>query len=181
MQFVKLIRMNRKVGPFILLGVLFIILVFIVGLRYGKRVANTDAVVSVVLSITPTPTTEVKTEPLIFLTFIHEGCDIQFLYPDTIKTGKEASDSATLTQDNTEAVSISCAKLNDIQKMITDPKLATEEVKLNTQTIKARTNPDDPSQKLYFQVRNPKNGRQVFIVINKNLYPLFASTLQYLP
>lgn len=171
--------MNKKLGPYFLLGFLFVILVFIIGVKYGKKVESTNKVIDFAMSITPTKVPS-PTSPLSFKTFTHDGCGIQFLYPESLKIDKNGSAEARLSDGKTEAVQMNCSKTNDLQVMISGTKLATEEIKLKTQTIKARFDAQDSSQKLYFQVRNPLNGKVIFIGIEKNLFPLFESTLQYL-
>jgi hypothetical protein len=168
--------MNQKKGPFVLLGVLFVLLVFIVGVKYGKQVEKADKTISFVLSITPTRPPE-PTKPIGYSTFLNKGCGVQFLYPDTLKVEKNASAEASLVEGKAEAVQISCAKENPIQAMLLSPdtKLATQEAKLKTQTIKTRTQ----TGTVYFQIKNPQNGKQVYVAIDSHFYPLFESTLQF--
>lgn len=174
--------MNQKIGPFVLLGSLFIVLVFILGVRYGKHVEKTDKVIAYVLSITPTKTPE-PTKPASYLTFLNKGCGVQFLYPEILKVDKNGTAEASLKEGSAEAVQLSCEKNNEIQKIVfsSDSKIATEEVKFKAATIKARTDQKNSSSMLYFQIRNPQNGKMVSVAILKNYFPLFASTLQYIP
>jgi len=169
--------MNQKKGPFVLLGVLFVLLVFIVGVKYGKQVEKADKTISFVLSITPTKPPE-PTKPVSYATFLNKDCGVQFLYPNTLKVEKNASAEASLVEGKAEAVQISCAKNNPIQAILLSPdtKLATQEAKLKSQTIKTRT---DASHILYFQIKNPLNGKQVYVAIDSHFYPLLESTLEF--
>ena len=170
--------MNKKLGPFILLGSLVFLLIFIFGVRYGKKVEKTNEAVNFMLSLPPTkaPT---PTKPINFKTFKHEGCGVQFLYPEMLRVDKNASDQASLRDESSEAIVLTCNKVNSIHTQLLENKLATEEIKLKNQAIKARTDRNDPNKKLLFEVRNPINGKQIAVSINKNLFPLFENTLQY--
>jgi hypothetical protein len=172
--------MNKKLGPYFLLGFLFVILVFIVGVKYGKRVESTNKVIDFALSIPPTkPPT--PTVPISFKTLTNKGCGVQFLYPETLKVATNSTEEAALKDGAAAVVQINCRKTNDLEAMVTGNKLATEEIKLKSQTLKARTDPEDSSHKLYFQIKNASNRKQIYVGIDKNVYPLFESTLQYLP
>ncbi len=172
--------MNKKVGPFILFGVLIIILIFAVGVKYGKKVAKTDTVINFLLSITPTKSPDV-TKPLEFKTYKNAGCGVQFLYPAAYKIQTDASEEAVLSENSFEVLHVYCSKANKIKTMISDPKLATEEVKLKNQTLKMRVEKIDNSQSLIFQTKNPLTTTSIYVSVDKKFYPLFESTLQFNP
>lgn len=77
-------------APYILLLVLFIILVFIVGVRYGQRIEKTNKAISYVLKISPTT---VPTEvPAKTKNYKNQACEIDLVYPGNLKL-KEATPS----------------------------------------------------------------------------------------
>src|SRR3989338_5109256 len=106
---------------------LFIILVFIIGVRYGQRVEKTNKVIDYLTSLPPSPTREPSQKPLEFKTYKHDGCNIQFLYHSSLKKIEEASYSAKLA-GGAHALEFDCTK-DSARKLLESEKLATAEIK----------------------------------------------------
>ncbi len=172
-------KQTRK-APYIFLLVLFIIVVFLVGINYGKQVEKANKAIQFVLSITPSvAATPLPIKPITFNTYKQLTCGVQFLYPDTLEVEKESTNEAVFSsKEDASSLQVICEKSNELISIINDPKIATAEVKFKTVTLKAREETEDS---LTFQIRNPRNGKQIYVRIHKNLYPLFENTLQYLP
>ena len=172
--------MHKKIGPFILLTLLLLFIVFIIGTRYGQRVGAENKYINFVMSITPTPS-PLPTSAVQFKSFANKGCGLQFLIPNNVKADINSSAEARLGDGNGNVVEFSCAKNNDVQTILTssDPSIATEEVQFQNQKLKARTNIENNTKVYYFQIKNPLNGKQVTIGIDKGFFPLFERTLEF--
>ncbi len=165
---------GQKLLPYAFLVVLFLIAVFILGVKYGKRVEQADKTIKYTLSIPPTQP-PVSPTPLKYMTYSSKACGVQFLYPSFLKSTGETSMSATLKQNSSSMIVISCEKTSDIAKMLKDPKIATAEVTLKNRKIQTKKVGDT----LYFQTTNPYHGTSINVSITQDLYPLFANTLQF--
>ncbi len=109
--------MPKKNLPYFFLFFLFIILVFILGVRYGQKVERTNKTISYLLKISPTATPKPTLPPLAFHTYNHVGCAVSFLVPNLIEKTKESSTSALFsTQSKTLALAIMCEKKPLIQE-----------------------------------------------------------------
>src|SRR3990167_2155584 len=101
---------HRKTTPYIFLGFLLLVLLFIVGVRYGQHVEKTNKLTSYLISIAPTATPAPSTAPLAFKTYKHAPCGIQFLLPTSFTTVKEGSEGAMLQEAGTIKISFECQK-----------------------------------------------------------------------
>jgi len=144
--------MTKKIGPIIFVAGLLVILIFIIGVRYGEKVEKINKKVDFYLSIAPTK--PAPTSPsLEFKTYQHEGCGISFLYPSFFKVEKESSNEATI-KNSKKFVSFNCH-----QKAATEPTV-------------------DP-QYSSFEKINPKNGKKIVFTVEKSLLPLLEKTLEF--
>lgn len=172
--------MNRKMGPYFLLGSLFVLLVFILGVKYGKKVEITNKKINFLLSITPSKA-PIPTQPISFKTFKNDGCGVQFLYPESFKVLKNSSVEASLEENDSEILRINCEKTGELQTKLSSSTQPKEDIKFKNLTPKAVVDPKDSQKRLFFQIRNGLSGKQIYIMISRNFFPLFESTLQYLP
>lgn len=87
----------HKKGPYILLGTLTIVLIFIVGVRYGQHVEKTNKVINYVLSITPSPTMKsVTPTPVVYQNYKSKKWGLTFTFPDNLQIKESATASAIL-------------------------------------------------------------------------------------
>jgi hypothetical protein len=169
----------RKKVPYIFLGILIVIVIFILGVKLGGRVEKTNKVIDVILSLPPTKT-PAPTKPIAFDTFKHKECGIQFLYPKTLKAEKISTEDAHLVANGTdEEIYVNCSKSNYLTTILNENNVTTSEAQLKNQKIKIYTLKTDSQEFASFQVKNPSNGKLITVVIDKNLYPLFENTVQY--
>lgn len=165
-----------KLKPYLLLFILIIILAFIIGARYGQKVEQTNKAINYVLSIPPTKPPPPTVKPLQFKTYKNEDCGLQFLYPSTVSLEEETTASATFAEKNNPVIIFSCEKNNDIAAILKDGKVASEEIQFQNKKLVTKTKQDY----LYWQFKNPKNLKNIFVSINKNLLPLFDNSLQFI-
>lgn len=145
----------KKKGPWIVLLILFLILIFVVGVRYGQQVEKANKVIDFVISLTPSPPTQTPTPaPIEYKTYIGKQCATQFLYPSYIKLIKEASDSARFEQNNEVKIQYSCA--------LKDPKYATDSAALVNKSF-----------------YNSLTGRTVYFNLEKGLLPLIERSITF--
>jgi len=170
--------MALKKSSLIFLLILFVTLVFIIGVRYGQRVEKTNKIINYLISLPPSPTLQPTQIPLEFKTYTNKDCGISFLYPQNLKL-KSASEEAIFKEDNQTKIEVSCSKKNKIAAILEDEKSATGEV-----TFKAKKTPVkivNKGQTYAIKFLNPKNTKIVFVSIAKSLYPLFEKSLEFLP
>lgn len=171
--------MAKKSTPYIFLIILAVILTFILGVRYGKNVEQTNKTISYLLTLTPAQKQPLPmaTESIRFITYTNKQCGVQFLYPSYLDK-KESSDSAIFTKSGLTVVKIDCDKAIGIKE---EPKLATQEVQFKNKKIIAQDQKTDGNELLSFTIYNTIKGKNISVTVEKNLYPLFENTLQFLP
>src|SRR5437660_1327007 len=97
-----------KKAPYVLLLLLFVILVFIVGVRYGQRVEKANKVIDYVLRLTPNVSPTQAQPEIQFKTYTHTNCGVSFLYPSYLSPQDVSTTSATLAAKEADYVNISC-------------------------------------------------------------------------
>ena len=167
--------MPKKLLPYFFLLFLVIILVFIIGVRYGQRVEKTNKTIDYVLSLTPTkPVTSPK--PVEYKKYVNSTCGIEFLYRSTM-TKKESTVSAVFTEDGEEKLEIDCFPQSQLLEVLKDKNVATAEIEFQNKKIESKV---IKNKDVYvFSIAHPKTKKQLNISINKNLYPLFERTLEF--
>lgn len=168
--------MNAKKGPLILIVFLIVVLVFVLGVRYGQRVEMTNKTVSLALSLTPAGPTVTKS-PLQFATYTSKDCGVEFLYPSSVSLIKRSTEEAKLSQDSALAVAFSCAKNPSFAPFFEDKSVVTSQVTFQKQVYKARVRKTDSQKYLFFTLRNPLTGKTVSLAVEEKLYPLLQSSL----
>lgn len=98
--------MNDK-APFFLLFGLTVVLVFVIGLRYGQYVERTNTQNAVVASSTPEPKMIPK-KPVGYSSFKHNGCGVELLIPTSLSKASESSTSAVFHDESRAVLSFSC-------------------------------------------------------------------------
>jgi len=148
--------MPKKIGPYILLFALMLVLIFIIGVRYGQNVEKTNKTINAyLLSITPKPSP--TTIPLQFKTYHSKTCGISFLYPDSLTKEKETSLSARFDEDKNPVLEFECEKNNYLT-----PTAATAD-----------------SQTAILTKINTKNGKRIIFTISRSLQPLIEKSLEF--
>lgn len=164
--------MNSKIGPYILLGLLALTLIFILGVRYGQKVEKTNRFIEYAISL-PTGRPQPTTAPLAFNTFMNKECGIKFLYPLALEIQTNSSESAILTENKKPVIQINCLEIP--VKSTERKNIAIEEVQLKNKKIIAEV----INNQLSFNLVNPLNGKTLSIFIVKNLYPLFEKSFEF--
>lgn len=168
--------MKNKKLPFVFLLALFIILIFILGVRYGQQVERTNKAINYLISLPPSPTAQPSEVPLGFKTFINKVCGIQFLYPQSETIKDQSSQSAQIQEKNKTLVSFNCEKTNEIIPLWNEGSVSTSEVKLNNLSYQTRIN--NKSQ-IIFQIKNPRNGKITYAQVDQSFLPLFQKSFEF--
>lgn len=173
--------MNLKRGSIFFLLFLFIILVFIVGVRYGQRVEKTNKIINYLISLPPTQTPQPTQKPVEFQTYSNKSCGIQFLYPNFLTKIQEASTGARFTEGNDTTLTVECDKKSVMKSILEDQTIATQEVTFKNKKITVKAEAVGGKEILVFNYINPKNNKMIFIYVDKSLYPLFEKSLEFTP
>ncbi len=170
--------MSKKITPYIFLGALVVVLVFLAGLRYGQKVEKTNKTIDYLISIAPTKSAPSQI-PLEFKIYELKACGLSFLYPSTYSEKNHSSQSAYLAIDkNQPAIEIDCTQPdNSLKNFIGEKKTPTQEIKLLNQTVKA-TKVVGPPDSLVFQLKNYRLGKTLTFSIPATLLPLFKKSLE---
>ncbi len=170
----------RKKGPYILITILIILLVFVLGVRYGQRVERTNKIINYLISLPPSPTAEPSQKPVEFQTYSNKVCGIQFLYPNSWLSS-QSTPEARFTDKNGTTILIGCEQPNPIDIKLGDEKIATEEVNFKNKTMTFKI--QDAGSRTYYMFKfiNPKNSKSIFVDVDKSFYPLFEKSLEFLP
>lgn len=158
-----------KTTPYLFLGFLLLVLLFIVGVRYGQQVEKTNKLTSYLVSIAPSATPAPSTVPLAFKSYKHAPCGLQFLIPTSFSTVKEGSEGAMLQDAGTIKVSFECLKQ------------PTETLPTASQTIsfqKKMISVKEVGSLYIFTLRNPYNNLPIELSVEKALYPLLEKSLE---
>lgn len=101
--------MKNKAPMLLLLG-LTLVLIFIVGVRYGQHVESTNKQNAYNFKLTTqvTPTTQPK--QVKYVKYSHKQCKVEFVIPDSLKKLKESTVSASFEGTVGENLSFSCDK-----------------------------------------------------------------------
>ncbi len=158
-----------KKGPLFLLASLTIVLVFIVGVRYGQHVADTNKQINYLLTVTPA---KAMPKPSIeYKSFTHAGCNFSFLYPSNLEVSKQTTQSAVLSEAKEMAVELHCDTNNKLKLIVDDKTIATEEVQFQNKAMTVKT--VNNKSTYVFKLKN------IFIAVQKSLFPLFERTFQF--
>lgn len=147
---------KNKIGPIILVVVLIVVLFFILGVRYGQKVEQSNKVINYLLSITPTriPPTQQSLE---FVSYKNTKCGIEFLYPSSLKLDQQGTWSAQFSENKKKVLAFDCVGKRQLLNSLGEEKIASREVVF----------------------KNPISEKNIYVLIKSNLLPLFESSLQY--
>jgi|GEM_PF-6656860 len=168
-----------KRGPILLILILFTILIFILGVQYGKSVHIADEVFSLLLSSTPTPAHPAQTqEDISYKTYTDDVCNISFLYPSTLALKNASSAASLVSTDNMDQIVVQCDKRDD---QLLEPRnnVATRSVQLQQFSVIGKEIQTSDGIQIQFSRKHPYNNRLITITVNENLLPLLEKTLEF--
>lgn len=95
-------------APLILLLSLTLVLIFIVGVRYGQHVEKTNKQNAYNANLTPQPIPTTQMKRIKYGVFTHKPCKIEFVIPDSLRKTKESSVAAFFESGSGENLSFTC-------------------------------------------------------------------------
>ena len=158
---------------------LFTILAFIIGVRYGQRVEKANKIIDFRLSLPPSPTSQPTQQPLEFKTLTHKQCSLQFVYPNFLNQEKATSTSAKLTKENQRQFEVYCSKNDAIVEILNDKDIDSEELSFQGKKIQAKS--IQKNEVYVFRFIHPRTGKTIYVSIHQSLFPLFESSLEFIP
>lgn len=172
--------MTLKKSSIIFLLVLFVILVFIVGVRRGQQVEKTNKVINFLISIPPSATLQPTQPPLGFKTYNNKICGIKFLYPQAFSIKNSTESASFYDEKDHHLLMINCQKNSKVLADLNNPNYATSAVEFKGKNMEAKIVSQVPDF-IHFKIIHPINNKQIYVAINKRIYPLFEKTLEFLP
>ncbi len=159
-----LMPIPMKRGPIILIATLILISIFIIGMKYGRRVEQANKTISTILSITPPPTViPTKSTPLTFTEYNHEGCGLRFTKPTHFKASKESTLGATLVYKD-QIIAFECPQKQVRELELSDKTTATTSVLLNNKKLQGYTN----GQNVRFVTDHPLKKTPIILSVDNN-------------
>ncbi len=162
--------MKTKRGPFILIALLLIVLIFIVGVRYGQRVQTTNKAISLILSQAPSQPTATSV-PLRFSTYTSKGCGFEVLYPSTVDIVKESTSEAKLIDGGALTVAASCAKIPSFESFFKDKSVTNQSISFQKKSYPAKVRNLNNQKYFYIVLQNPL-GKPVYLAVEEKFFPL---------
>ncbi len=168
-----------KKGPYILILLLVVILIFILGVQYGKRVKVADTAIAFLLSITPSPSPKPSRMPVVqYDSYSHKECNVTFLYPSYLKLDNESSQEAKfVSSDKKQFIKIKCAaKLENTKESTNSARITMngypgssfdDKLKVNNETIAVKV------------IRVNRTVLPIEFVFNKELEPLITTSIEF--
>jgi hypothetical protein len=162
---------TKKIIPFAFLGLLLLIVIFIVGVKYGRKVAEVDKTIKYLISITPTKAVTPSPLPSItYESYLNEDCGIEFLYPSNLSLVKESSTGGQF-KNSTDSLQYSCDFTSAMIKNTS--KTATAAVTIQDKEITASKSGD-----IYiFGIQNKKR-QTIQFAVSSRLKALIEKTLK---
>lgn len=162
---------HRKTTPYFFLGFLLLVLLFIVGVRYGQHVEKTNKFTSYLVSIVPSATLAPSTVPLAFKTYKHASCGVQFLLPTSFTTVKEGTEGAMLQEGGTIKISFECQRQPTVTQSTTSQTISFQKKMMPVKEV---------NYHYIFTLRNPYSNLPVEFSVEKGLLPLLEKSLEFI-
>lgn len=168
--------MPKKPGPYIFIVALVIVLIFVIGVRYGQQVEKVNKETSFLLTKYPEPSPTPTSSPTKYKTIVLKSCGISFLIPDTLTIERETSSSSTITDAKKEALALDCDSASSLQTMLDDKKIASASITFKNKTYSVKEKKGDNNVYIFKLVAFAK--QPLNILVSKTLLPLFDKTLE---
>ncbi len=167
--------------PILFILLLFSICIFIIGIQYGKSVANTDAAISYIKSIRPTKNLAPTIQTDIgYIKYVSNQCGLEFTIPSSMKV-KENDTSVYFTDEN-YFINLFCSSQLD-ESINLDIKSSTVEVDLKEASHSAKlgnfvkNNTDDV---LLFNIIHPTTKKSITIITSQEYQDLITGSIKFI-
>lgn len=179
--------MGQKLGPIILIVALILILIFIVGVKYGQRVEKVNKTISYLISIAPTKPVP-TTAPIEFKEYINDSCGFKFLYPAQLEVQKIGSSSGYLAEakqgEGSAIMNFACPDSKNFNRLavqfhISD-HVATKEATFQNQKITLLLVGKEDAGTYYLSLIHPFTKREILFIVKAKFYPLLEKSLTFI-
>ncbi len=160
----------RKKGPYIFLFSLILLITFLFGVKYGRKVERIDKYFYFLLSLTPKQEPSPTPNPYSFKFFNFKECKLSFVFPENLKFQKNKQTLKILDRKRLLA-EINCFKEKP-QKNLEGKKV---ELKFKDKKIQGF----EKNGFIFFEYRSKKNNVFYRIKILPELFPLFSGSVQF--
>lgn len=175
---------RQKIGPYLLIITLLLVITFIVGVRYGQRVEKANKAISYILSITPTkvsPSPQITANPYLFHNYHNAACGIEFTLP--VSTNLSFNESGKITsiintKQKITLVHLNCKDAKDTFKKLKNKTKAVKKIKTRSGYSQKIESSVDGRSYISLFIHNYINGKDILLQIYKNLFPLINSSLK---
>jgi len=166
--------MKRK-APYIFLSILLLVVIFLIGVRYGQQVELVNKNIKLLISLPPSPPLKPTTPPLQFTQYSHKGCFLSFLLPNLLEKTQEGSFSAVFAEEKSGkkqlAISLSCSKNNEITPAFPLPS----PIRIQSTTLYPKT----VNNMFVLEFKHPLKQLYLSLSIKKDLFPLLQKSLSF--
>ncbi|KKQ37084.1 MAG: hypothetical protein US54_C0045G0005 [Candidatus Roizmanbacteria bacterium GW2011_GWA2_37_7] len=168
-----------KRGPIIFILFLLSLLVFILGVQYGKTVNIADEALRILLSITPSPSPAASQQGAhTYKTYSNKLCGISFLYPDSFLLQESSSEASLFTPGKQKNLTASCSD-NELPTQSQPNNVATRQVKLQQFSVVGHELKEKNSVFVQFSRKHPYNNQIITITVTEGLLPLIEKTFEF--
>jgi|GEM_PF-1494381 len=167
-----------KKGPIIFLTSLVILLSFILGIQYGKRVEVTDQAVQELIQMVSLPPTEapITRDPLIFEYLLSSTCGFSVVYPSSYTVHKISTYEGELLNGSQAALSFSCNPKTLITK---DKKTGESTSSASFDGMPAVIYSTSDNETATISLTHPTRNSIVSLSFSQALKPLFESSFVF--
>lgn len=159
---------------FILIFVLGLLLMFIIGIRLGKKIERSDRRAQEL----KTAKNQSSQQPdFAVKKFISKACGVTFVYPSLFKEENEATDEARLT-DGKEIITLLCDKYK-MSRFLTKKKKLSVTKTFTVDEVEITIYPSEVPDTVYLYFLHPDSEKQILARMPNELLSLFQSTLVF--
>lgn len=167
-----------KKGPYILIILLVIILIFILGVQYGKRVKIADTAIAILLSVTPSASPKPSKSPITkYSSYSHNGCKVGFLYPSYLKLENESTQEAKFSStDKSQFIKVLCNRSEvDQSESTKSASILIDGTSGSSVNSSLKVNNQPISTKI---IRINRSALPVEFIVNTELAPLIITSTE---
>ena len=167
---------RKKIAPILFLISLFSIVIFVIGVSYGRTIAKIDIETISRISITPTPMVSVSDTPnqaAYQAENEFKDCSVGFLYPFSYKTVKIATISGEIFSSKNRTISIICNTTLVNEILTQESATSSGKILINKGTI----NRFKLKERIWLEVKKNNSKSSTLISISPEIDKLVTRTL----
>lgn len=151
------------------------------GIQYGRSVANADAVIKHLRTLSPTIAPTGFIQPSIeYVRIRNEDCNISFVYPSYLKVVQNDENKMHLENKN-QTLTVFCDNTT-VAEVQSEQKIASVSIQLNEASVSAQKGTftkNSTDEQFAFPLTLPDKSKNV-VIVSTSLYELFSSSLEFI-